>query len=259
MKDKGNKYTVPANCHVCSKKFMARYNVGDRAKVCTPPSHKCKRKTIYIPGHKDRLVVCIEKCCRSKYYKGAASAATSASLDSRKFLNDSEYTKTISETKKLPNPFGIGVRFTLEVGCRLGETLLVRKRHVEFKEGPLSIVRIPTLKNTGHPLLPVHIDNKGKFIVELREFVKNLKPNDFLFSVARRTFQRTFERLLDKVKPDRSSLVHILRHTRASRLVASGLDPNTIRQEMRWKSIELLKVYSHTTEGEVATAFKKIR
>ena len=135
----------------------------------------------------------------------------------------------------------------------------MRKSYVEFKGGPLSVVRIPTLKNTGHPLLPVHIDNHGEFMKEFRGFVKKFKPNDLLFPMSKRTFQRVFERILDRVKPDRSSLIHILRHTRASRLVRSGLDSNTVRQEMRWRSIELLKVYSHTTEESVASALGKIR
>lgn len=252
-------YCVSAVCHVCSTEFKARYNMVGRAKVCTLPSHKCQRKTIKIPGRRDKLISCVDGCCKSKYYKGTAGAASNTALDSRKFLSDPEFDKVLKASFKLDPPFGIGLRFTLETGCRCGETLLIRKRHLEFKDGPLSIVRIPTLKKAGHPVLPVHIDNKGKLVDELRAWAKRMKPDDFLFPMAKRTFQRVFERILDRVKPERASLVHILRHTRASRLVRSGLDPNTIRQEMRWASIELLKVYAHTTEEEVSTAFGKIR
>jgi len=252
-------YNVPAVCHVCNREFMARFNMVGRAKTCTAKDHVCEKKTLKVSGRKDKIITCVAGCCRSKYYKGTASSATSTSLDSRKFLNDAEFSKVLAASFKLEKPFGVGLRFTLETGCRCGETLLVRKRHLEFKDGPLSIVRIPTLKKAGHPLLPVHLDNKGKFVVELQLWSKKMKPDDLLFPMAKRTFQRTFERILDKIKPDRASLVHILRHTRASRLVRSGLDPNTIRQEMRWASIELLKVYSHTTEDEVSAAFGKIR
>jgi integrase len=264
-------YCFDAVCHVCSHEFKARYNVRERAKVCTSPSHVCQRKTIKIPGRKDKLITCVEGCCKSQYYKGTASAATSTSLDSRKFLDDPEYDKVVIASKKLEDPFGIGLRFTLETGCRCGETLLVRKRHLELTNGyldkktgkwvgeVLSVVRIPTLKKAGHPLLPVHLDNKGKFIVELREWTRRMKPEDLLFSMAKRSFQRAFERILDRIKPDRASIVHLLRHTRASRLVRSGLPPNVIREEMRWASIELLKVYAHTTKDEVSKAFEKIR
>jgi integrase len=258
-KEEDPEYCFDAVCHVCSQEFKARYNVRDRAKVCTKASHVCVRKTVKIPGRKDKLISCVDGCCRSKYYKGTASSATSAALDSRKFLNDQEYAKVQAASKKLRQPFGVGLRFTLETGCRCGETLLIRKRHLEFRDGKLSVVRIPTLKKAGHPVLPVHLDNKAPIVAELREWSKKMKPDDFLFPMAKRTFQRVFERILDRIKPDRASLVHILRHTRASRLVRSGLDPNTIRQEMRWASIELLKVYSHTTEDAVADAFGRIR
>lgn len=252
-------YCVEAVCHVCSKAFLARYNMVGRAKTCTLPTHTCERKTIKIPGRRDKLITCTEKCCKSQYYKGSAASMANTALDSRKFLNDSEYGKVLKASFEIEDPFGVGLRFTLETGCRCGETLLIRKHHLEFRDGPLSVVRIPTLKKAGHPVLPVHLDNKGKFIEELRAWSKKMKPDDLLFPMAKRTFQRVFERILDKIKPDRASLVHILRHTRASRLSRSGLDPNTIRQEMRWSSIELLKVYSHTTEEAVSSALSKIR
>jgi integrase len=271
-KEEGNgEYCFDAVCHVCGREFKARYNVRARARVCTPPEHVCPRKTVKVPGRKDKLISCVEGCCRSKYYKGTASAASSTALDARKFLTDPEYEKVQNASRKLPDPFGIGLRFTVETGCRCGETLLVRKRHLEFTDGhwdkktkkfvgsPLSIVRIPTLKKIGHPVLPVHLDNKGEFVPELREWARRMKPDDFLFDMAKRSFQRAFERILDRIKPDRASLVHLLRHTRASRLVRSGLPPNVIREEMRWASIELLKVYAHSTAEEVSQAFDNIR
>lgn len=258
-KKKKEEYRVPSVCHVCSKEFMARYNLVGRAKTCTKKIHICKSKTVKVAGRRDKIITCVDGCCRSKYSKGTASSASSTALDSRKFLNDQEYDKVHAASKKLDAPFGVGLRFTLATGCRCGETLLIRKRHLEFKDGNLSVVRIPTLKKQGHPVLPVHLDNKSEIVAELRQWSKRMKPDDLLFPMAKRTFQRVFERILDRIKPDRASLVHILRHTRASRLVRSGLDPNTIRQEMRWASIELLKVYAHTTEDEVSKAFDKIR
>jgi len=258
-KDK-REYRVPANCFVCSKAFLARYNVGDdRAKTCTPPAHECRRKTLKIPGRRDKLITCVEGCCKSKYYKGSTLSSANASIDSRKFLNDHEYKATIAASRKIGDPAGITIRFILETGCRCGEALLVRKQYLDWKEGKLSVIRMPTLKKAGHPLLPVHLDNSGDVAKELRVWAKKFGPNDLLFKIPKRTLQYALERLLDKIKPDRASLVHILRHTRASRLVASGLDSNTIRQEMRWSSIELLKVYSHTTIDKVAEALDRIR
>ena len=252
-------YCVASVCHVCSKEFMARYNMVDRARTCTPPTHVCQRKTLKIPGRKDKLITCIEKCCRSQYYKGSAGAMVTAQIDSRKFLNKVEYTKVIQESRKLQNPDGIAIRFTLETGSRCGETLLVRKRHLELKPGPLSTIRMMTLKKSGHPLLPVDLDNNGQLAKELVVWIKKLKPDDLLFQIAKRTFQRVFERILDKVKPERAGLVHIMRHTRASRLIAAGFDFNYVRKQLRWSSIELAKIYVHTEEEKVVGLMEKLR
>jgi integrase len=251
-------YCVKAVCHVCSKRFLARYNMLGRAKTCTPKDHVCERKTVKIPGRRDKLITCTTKCCRSQYYKGSAAAMT-ATIDSRKFLNNAEYTRTLKESRELGDPYGIAIRFTLETGCRCGETLLVRKSHLDLRPGPLSTIRMPTLKKAGHPELPVDLDNKGAFAKELLVWIRNLKSSDLLFPIAKRTFQRAFERILDKVKPDRASLVHIMRHTRASRLIAAGFDLNYVRKQLRWSSIELAKIYVHTEEEKVVGLMGRLR
>lgn len=252
-------YCVPSVCHCCSKPFLARYNMVDRAKTCTLPTHTCERKTLKIPGRRDKLISCVEKCCRSQYYKGSASSMVSAEIDSRKFLNNVEYTKTLQKSRTIEDPFGIAIRFTLETGCRCGETLLVRKRHLEIRPGPLSTVRMPTLKKAGHPELPVDLDNNGKFAKELVIWTRKMKPDDLLFPISKRTFQRSFERLLDEVKPNRAGLVHIMRHTRASRLIDAGFDWNYVRKQLRWSSIELAKIYVHTEREKVVGLMEKLR
>lgn len=252
-------YCIPSVCVVCGKSFLGRYNMVGRVRACTLPSHTCERKTLKIPGRRDKLIVCITKCCRSQYYKGSASSMVSAELDSRKFLNDIEYQKVLKATKQIEDPDGITLRFILETGCRCGEALLVRKQNIEWKDGPISIIRMPTLKKAGHPLLPVDLDNKSPFTTELRVWIKGLKPDDCLFLVSKRTLQRSFERILDKIKPDRASLIHILRHTRASRLIAAGFDFNYVRKQLRWSSIELAKIYVHTEQEKVVGLMERLR
>lgn len=252
--EKSKDYRVPASCHVCAKKFLARYNVAARAKVCTPPTHRCQVSVVM-----GKKVSCLDLCCRDRYRRASTAMAGSA-IDSRKFLNDAEYKKAREAIRAiLDRNLRMALWFILETGCRLGEVLLVRKNHVDFRSGDLSVVQIPTEKKIGHPALPVHLDNKDAFTKELRRWVEEVLPGEPLFVAGRRTLQRTFGRILDRVKPERASLVHILRHTRASRLTASGMDPNTIRAEMRWSSIELLKIYSHTTEEKISKAFGRIR
>jgi integrase len=258
-KKEKKEYRIPATCYVCNKDFLARYNMGERAKTCTPPTHVCQRKTVKVPGRRDKLISCVEGCCRSRYVKGATLSSSNASIDTRKFLDPTEYKKVIVATRKIDDPNGITLRFILETGCRCGEALLVRREYIEWKDGPLSNIRMPTLKKQGHPLLPIHLDNQSTLAKELRVWVKGLKPSELLFRVAKRTLQRSFERILDEVKPDHASLIHILRHTRASRLIEAGFDFNYVRSQLRWSSIELAKIYVHTTEEKVASRFEKMR
>jgi integrase len=257
-KPKGD-YRIPSVCFVCGADFFGRYNLGDRAKVCTPPTHVCKRKTLKIPGRRDKLITCVDGCCRSKYSKGSTVSSSNAAIDSRKYLGADEYRKVLAATRKLEDPAGITIRFILETGCRCGEALLVRRQYIDWKESNFSSIRMPTLKKSGHPLLPVDLDNKSDLAKELRIWSKKFQPNDMLFQIPKRTLQSIFERILDKVKPDRFGLIHILRHTRASRLIEAGADWNYVRSQLRWSSIELAKIYVHTTEAAVANTFEKLR
>lgn len=257
-KPKGD-YRVKSVCFVCSADFLARYNVADRAKVCTLPSHVCKRKTVKIPGRRDKLITCIDGCCRSKYAKGSTVSSSNAAIDTRKYLSDSEYLKVIKETLKLDDPAGITIRFILETGCRCGEALLVRRKYIDWKDGEISSIQMPTLKKAGHPLLPVDLDNRSDLTKELKVWVKKFEPNDMIFQIPKRTLQSIFERILDKVKPERFGLIHILRHTRASRLIEAGMDFNYVRSQLRWSSIELAKIYVHTKLEKVVSGFEKLR
>jgi len=252
-------YSVKATCFVCGRAYLARYNMGGRAKVCTPPSHKCPRKIKVLFDGRRKVITCTEGCCRSKYSKGM-SAATNTAIDSRKFLGDEEYRTTLKEIRALEDEhMRMALWFTLETGCRLGETLSIRKTYLEWKDGSMSIVRIPTEKKQGHPQLPVDLDNKSEFVRLLRKWVEKFQPDELLFPVARRTMQRVFEEILDAVKPDRASLIHILRHTRASRLIEAGFDWNYVRTQLRWSSLELAKIYVHTSEEKVSKLMEKLR
>jgi molybdate transport system regulatory protein len=252
-------YTVPATCHVCSRRFMARYNVGSRAKVCTSPGHACKKGDKKVKG--DQKIPCVEKCCRSRYARSASSAAMDNAIDPKKVLSDSEFKQVVAETRKTKDLLSIALRFIAATGCRLGEALLVRMRDVDFRRGNLSVVKIPTLKRGGRPIRSVFLRNDHWMIAELRfilSVLKDRKSSKMLFPVARRSLQRRLEGILEKYKPDREGLIHIFRHTRASQLVKAGVPMNTIRQQLGWSSIELLKIYAHSGEDEIASALEGV-
>lgn len=246
-------YTVPSKCHVCEEKFLARYNVASRAKVCTPPTHTCR------PGKKDdEKIRCLDKCCRSKYQRGVAAAIMDSAIDPRKVLSDDELEETLKASKGLENPAGITLRFIAETGCRLGEAFLIRKESLQWQQGSYSVVKIPTLKRAGRPLRSVHLNNKGPHVPELRKWASRLEAGATLFDIPRRSLQHALERILRKVKPDRASLVHIFRHTRASRLLAAGADMAYVRQQLGWSSLELLKIYAHTSEEKITGVLARL-
>jgi integrase len=247
-------YTAPATCHICGKAYLARYNVGERARVCTLPEHKCKREERILAGGKRKVIQCVEGCCRSKYARSASAAMMDNAIDPRKVLSNEEFGATIKDSRKVSNPIGICIRFIAAIGCRLRESLLVRARDVILQQGKVSVVKTPTLKRGGRPIRSVYIRNSHPVMSEIRDLLKHRKPNDLLFPVAARTLQRAVELILEKRKPDRASLVHIFRHTRASQLLKAGVDPNVVRQQLGWSSIEMLKIYAHTDKDTLANA-----
>lgn len=246
-------YRIPATCHVCGEKFMARYNVGDRAKTCTPPDHKCRKGT-----KNGRKTPCLDECCRSKYYRGASAAAIDSAVDPRYVLSKHEFDSMWKSSLKLDDPEGVTIRFIARTGCRLKESALVMPGGLEWLRGPYSIVRIPTIKRAGRPVRQVHLDNRDGFTDELRRWAKRADPAVRLFPVARRTLQRALERVLEPIKPDRASLVHILRHTRASQLIAAGADWNYVRCQLGWARLEMAKRYVHTDTETIAEVLRKI-
>ena len=255
---KDDDYTVKATCHICGKAFMARYNVKGRAKVCTRKEHACKRKVEKRPGQRDKIIQCVENCCRSQYRRGAASMAMDGAIDPRQVLSDAEFKKVWDMTGALRGDERVALRFIAVTGCRLGEAFLVRQGAISWTKDGYSTVRIPTLKRKGHPVRSVHINNSSLFLAELKAWVKNVKDGEPLFLIPRRSLQAALEKILDKVKVDRDGLVHILRHTRASQLAAAGAQPNYIRQQLGWSSLEMAKIYTHTNTDEISKVLGKI-
>lgn len=251
-------YTVPAICHCCSRKFLARYNVGGRAKVCTPPSHICKKGDKKVKG--DQKIPCVEKCCRSRYARSESSSAMDNAIDPKKVLNDEEFKKVVAETRKTKDLLSSTLRFIAATGCRLGEALLVRRQDVDLRSGKLSVVKVPTLKRGGRPIRSVYLRNRHWVVPEIRALLNGHgKPADLLFPVARRSLQRRLEAILEKFKPDREGLVHIFRHTRASQMIAAGADWQMVRQALGWASLEMAKRYVHTGEDKISEVLDRIR
>lgn len=233
-------YCVKSRCHVCGKKYMARYNLNRRAKTCTPKSHKCK------PGKKgNKKVSCKKRCCRSQYAK-AASAYMDTAIDSRKLLTDAEFEEFIRETRKIKEPYGIALRFIGFTGVRVSEALLIRVSALRLEE-KLPAVRVATLKREGRPVRTVHFHSKG-MVSDLNKHIQEASQKAPLFDCAKRSLQRYAERILRTLglRDKKEGVAHLLRHTRASQLAARGFGWDYIRQQLGWSSLEMARVYGHS-------------
>lgn len=254
-KNKTEIYNFPANCHVCGEDFFARRNIARRAKVCTPKSHKCRK------GKRgDKKIGCTDKppCCRSRYGAAASRQMMDQAIDNTKLLTDEELASVIRKTFKLKDPHGIALRFIATTGCRLGESLLVRARDLRLDER-IPAVRVPTLKRDGRPVRTIHLHDEI-MVAELRKWSKGFEGLTLLFKCCKRTLQRKLEAIFDGIgfRNDKDGLVHILRHTRASQLIAAGYDFNYVRQQLGWSSLDMVKIYGHSGEKELLEKSKNL-
>ena len=254
-KNKTEIYNFPANCHVCGEDFFARRNIAKRAKVCTPKSHKCRK------GKRgDRKIACTDKppCCRSRYGAAASRQMMDQAIDKTKVLTDDELSSVVRKTFKVNDPYGIALRLIATTGCRLGESLLIRTRDLRLSE-KIPAVRIPTLKRGGRPVRTVHLYNEV-MVAELKKWTKTLDSQALLFKSCKRTLQRKLETIFEGLgfRNNKEGLVHILRHTRASQLVAAGYDLNYVRQQLGWSSLDMAMIYSHSHEDKIIEQSKNL-
>lgn len=244
----GSLYNQEAYCSVCDTKYLARYNMGKRAKVCTPPDHECQLQSTKRPNGTIKTIPCIERCCRSRDRSASSGQMMDQAIDERKLLDPAEFRKFMKEAHKLKDPVGIAIRFIAKTGGRLGEGLLVRVRDLDLHR-KIPVVKIPTLKRGNRPLRTVDLQS-AEIVKELKAWAKGKPPMDFLFPVPRRTLQRNVTKILKKLKLEKDSCVHLLRHTRATQLLTAGASWTYLRQQMGWSNLEMAKIYTHTGDQE---------
>jgi integrase len=255
-KKRSKDYNEPANCHVCGKDFMARYNFKGRAKVCTSPDHICKPGKKKLRNGGIKVIQCVDNCCRAKYRISAAQQAMDNPIDDRKFFTDSEFADAMKESRHIKDPHGVAIRFIGATGCRVGEALLVRVGDLRLDANQAG-VKVPTLKRGGRPVRTVHLHDPN-FVKELGKWGEGKNANALLFTAARRTLQRNFTRIVDKLSMDKESGIHILRHTRASQLIAAGFDLNYVRMQLGWSSLSMATIYVHVDEAKLEKIGKKL-
>ncbi len=238
-----NLYTIPAVCEVCGLSFKARYNVGSRAKVCTRPDHVCEPGVDYLPSGRQKVDPCLGKCCRSKFRASSGSLSMNQAIDDSKLLSNEEFKLVMRASFKIPKPHGIVIRFLGATGARIGEALLVRREDFN-PDGEIPTVRIPTSKKR-HGIPKRTVDLTDEVLVAELKAMKRKCPKGPFFLAVKRTTQYHFGRIMAKLNLEKSTGIHILRHTRASQLMRQGALPAHIAQQLGWASLEMAKTYSH--------------
>lgn len=250
-------------CWICRAPFVPRMNVGRRARLCTPSNHRCIPAEIEARSGAKKRIPCQEQCCRSQYLRGRSSRVAERVLDHEaQTFSQAEYREFYRLTYKSGHA-GAVLRFLAETGCRLGEALLVRLSDLRLEDRPPAVL-VPTLKRLGRPARRIHLytaDYVHELKRELEERTRARRSQrghggvsvqeQFLFpSTPRRTIQYTMERILRElgIRERKQALTHLLRHTRATRLLALGAPPTYVQQQLGWSSIELLTSYAHADE-----------
>lgn len=151
-------------------------------------------------------------------------------------------------TYKLRPPIGLIIRFVAGTGCRVSESLLVRREDL-FSDQEGSTIKIPCVKTVGRPLRTVDIHDEI-LLAELKARKKEGGRGVF-FVVPQRTVQYHFSRIMEKLGiTDKTTGIHILRHTRATQLSRAGSKPTYVAQQLGWTNLETAKRYVKTDRQE---------
>ncbi|MFH1456803.1 MAG: tyrosine-type recombinase/integrase [Patescibacteria group bacterium] len=134
--------------------------------------------------------------------------------------------------------YGAGLRISEVVNLRVRD-LLLNELIIHLKEAKGKKDRIT--------VLPKKIEKN------LRDFIINKQPNDFVFASERggklteRTVQKIFENGLKLSKIDKPATFHSLRHSFATHLLENGVDVRYVQELLGHANIRTTQIYTKVT------------
>lgn len=140
----------------------------------------------------------------------------------------------------------------LMTGCRLSEVLLLRWDQIDFREGTIRIEQgktgVQKLSYIG-PQLCVVLESVPRGIGKAYVFATTA-------GAARTPLQayRAFVRTRDAAGLPNALVIHSLRHTCASWLVASGASLRVVQSALGHKNYQSTLKYAHVSDGQIRTA-----
>ncbi len=241
-------YRVPSHCVICGKDYLARYNLGSRAKVCTPKTHVCRAEKRETLGGRNISVRCVENCCRSQYAKGAADQFKAGILERHKlFAEQGELDRVWRKLGKIPPVPRLALRLVLAGALRVGEALLLRPQDC-VTNGDLPHIFARTLKRKGRPIKRFDLDEGLAKDLQAHLRAHKGKPDEPIFTMAKRTLQLWWTRLQRLAGQELFRGMHSLRHTRLTRASEEGADPKYLMELGGWASMDMVGVYTHVTD-----------
>lgn len=175
-------------------------------------------------------------------------------------------------TKQKPKPFGF--LLCLYTGLRIGELLALTWKDIDLINGKISVSKschdswtngkyikvIDTPKTeSSERIIPL-----PKQLLPILRELKKKSDSDYIvdgkseYGVQVRSYQKTFERLLNKLNISHKGF-HSLRHTFATRALECGMDIKTLSEILGHKNANItLKRYAHSLYEHKAEMMNKI-
>ncbi len=185
-----------------------------------------------------------------------------------RFLTKKEASKLMAMLKEIHTVTYRICSFALYAGLRKQEILSLRGANIDLENNILTI-RTKDKKQGRMASLPIM--PKLRAIIEGMFAEKYYKPNERLFT-SRKFNYKMFGRAVDFCglnddidwdDPDLQGsrfkvVLHTLRHSFASHLVADGIPLSTVQRLMRHSSIASTEIYSHVNDAQLKDAITKL-
>lgn len=179
------------------------------------------------------------------------------------YLTNDEIDKLLNEPK-LDNKSELRDKAMLEImygcGLRVSELVTLKKKSINFQEGFLKIFGKGN-KERNIPIDEISIYCINKYIVEVRNNIKNSSKNDFLFlnnrgnPISRQYFFLQVKKYALRCGIEKDIHPHTLRHSFATHLLENGANLRTVQQMLGHANAETTQIYTHVTNKTLHNAY----
>lgn len=181
---------------------------------------------------------------------------------SERILKSQDYETLYKHCVENPNKIGIAVLLGMVLGMRIGEVCGLMMQDVDLEENRIKIVRsVKRVRTQNGSELEISDPKTASSVrtiplpEEVASVIKKLelRESDYIASgkstpTEPRTLRQAYGRLLKRLGVNPHTF-HDLRHTFASRAIASGADPRSVADLMGHTTVEMtLNTYTHTDE-----------